>query len=165
MNELELKQLKRDMRTGLYDAEYNACLFDLLFRRYHRIDTATKVTLATVAATSVVAMKFTQHQAWPAINALTVIVTTGVLPILKWNKLIPRIEAERVRWIGLKQEYQNAWDDAKSSADWDEAAKELRRIRKRDNTAEKNGGVIPNHRGLAEIARRKVCRAHGVELS
>jgi hypothetical protein len=84
-----------------------------------------------------------------------------VLPLLKWNKLIPRIEAERLRWIQLKNEYEDLWTDAKANGEWIGAQKELRKLRKKDNDAERSGGIIPEHGDLLDKARRDVIMARG----
>jgi hypothetical protein len=86
---------------------------------------------------------------------------TTVIPLLKWNRLIPRIETERLRWVEIKQDYENALSDSRASGNWIEAKREFHRVRRRDNLAEKRDGVIPKHRDLLVIARANVCRKHG----
>jgi hypothetical protein len=155
----ELRLLMRELLKRRYDAEFNARYHDLLARRYHRLDSLVKVILATTAVLAFIGMKIGGNEPWQTISGATALIATTVLPLFKWHKLIPRIEAERLRWIALKQEYRDAWNDAKTSGDWTAAKKDLRRLRKRDNATEKSGGIIPEHRGLLATAQREVIAA------
>jgi hypothetical protein len=156
----ELRKLKRAILEARYTAEFNARYHDMLCRRYVWWDMATRVILSLCAVVAFAGMKLVGAEPWQTVSGITAMLATTVLPLLKWNKLIPRIEGEHQRWIGLTQEYENLWNDSNADGDWKEAAKELRRVRKRDNTVEKVGGIIPEHSGLLDKARRDVVMAH-----
>lgn len=162
MNE-ELRGIKREMLQRLHLADFNARYHDALCRRFLNRDLALRMALAFFAlVVFVVGRVWTDMSAvWQTLSGAIALISTTLLPLLKWNKLIPRIEAERLRWIQLKNEYENLWTDTKADGDWPSAQNELRKLRKKDKDAEKSGGVIPEHADLLDKARRDVIMARG----
>jgi hypothetical protein len=47
------------------------------------------------------------------------------------------------------------WNDTRASGDWASAAKEFRKLRKKDNEFEKQCGFIPQSRSINNQARQK----------
>jgi len=160
MNNAELTALKTEMLERLYDADFNLRYHDSLGRRYGKLDLSDRVILAVAAVIVFVcagSWPVPQYpKLWSTIAGAVSLLSTTVIPLFKWNKLIPRIESERLRWIQLKNDYENLWNDAKATGDWDEAKKELNKLRKKDVAAEKSGGIIPEHKGLLAKCQQEV---------
>ena len=158
----ELKLLKREILDRLYLADFNAQYHDDLCRRYSKRDLVMRISLAIAAVVVFSCGRLLPQGSslWQTLAGTITLISTTVVPLLKWSKLIPRIEAERLRWIQLKNEYKNLWTDAKTTGDWSTAKKELRKLRKKDSTAEQSGGIIPKHRDLLDKARNDVVMMH-----
>lgn len=158
---VDSSKVKAELRRRLLDADFNARYHDALCRRYHAREHRTGIALAS--ATIAVAFFAT---IWPTIprwcQALSVLLTsisTLLLPRLKWAKLIPILEAERARWIQLKLDYENLWTDTHGTGEWDDAAKELRKLRRKDDEAEAGKALVPRHDDLLDLARQEVIEA------
>lgn len=155
-----LYELKREILERLYVAEFNAIYHDLLHRRYDRRDFLLRMSLASSAVVVFLCIRLFPGGVWPTISGAITLLSTAVVPHLKWNKLIPRIEASKLHWVGLKSEYQNLWSNSKISQDWGDALKELKKLRKKDSNIERGFGLIPKHDDLLKKAREDVIALH-----
>ena len=155
---------KKRILESLYLAQFNALYLNLLQRRYERWDLILRIGIGVVGTSVAATAIGTKTVAWQVISGVTTIFATAVVPVLKWQRLIGRIEADRVKWIALKNAYENLWNDAEADGNWDAAAKEYKRIRKRDNVVEEGKGTLPKHAGLLRKARKQVCAVHGCSV-
>ena len=164
VNNIELTSLNEELQQRLFDSEFNLMYHDELGRLIWKLDLGVRMSLACAATVVTVCgslLVMPEHpKVWPTIAGAISLISTSVIPLLKWNKLIPRIESERLRWIQLKNEYENLWNDSQSSGDWDGATRELKKLRKKDIMAEKSGGIIPKYEWLIEKCTKQVIMAH-----
>jgi uncharacterized protein (UPF0335 family) len=160
MENTAFKELTHEIQERLFLAEFNAEYHDLLERRYSLRDFWLRMCFALSGAGVWICIRFFHAGVWTDLSGAITLISTTILPILRWNKLIPRIEAEKLRWIGLKNEYRDLWQDAKMSGNWDDALKDLKRLRKKDAAVEKSVGLIPKHNDLLKEAREAVIALH-----
>jgi hypothetical protein len=160
MDNKALEALKRDMLDRMYIAEFNEVYHDLLHRKYASKESWLRMSLAVSGAIVCVGMKVSTAGFWTNASCVITIFSTMVVPLIKWNKLIPVIEGAKLRWIVLKDDYQNLWQDSKISGDWDDALKELKKLRKKDSDLARMPGLIPSHDDLLKKARGIVIARH-----
>jgi hypothetical protein len=128
---------------------------DYLLRRYVNRDLAVRLSLATSAVVVFVGIRLVPTSTvWPTASGVIALISTTIVPLFKWNKLIPAIDSERLRWIQLLNDYSNLWNDTKVSGQWDSAAKDFKKLRKKDNDFERTGPLIPRHNDLLQRAQR-----------
>src|SRR5438309_1173980 len=117
MNITELHLLKQELLERRYDADFNLEYHDRLGRWYSLLDLIIRMTLAISAIAVFVCAglwPMPEHpRLWATIAGAVSLISTTVMPLLRWNKLIPKIEAGRLRWIQLKNDYDNLWNDSK----------------------------------------------------
>src|ERR1035441_653880 len=155
-----LNGLHREMLDRLFVAEFNTEYHHLLYRRYELKERLLRLSLALSAVVVFVCIKVFPAGCWPTVSGAITLISTTVVPILRWNRLMPRIEAAALRWAGLRNEYRNLWQDSKMSGDWDYALIELKKLRKKDGTVEKADGLLPKHDDLLKKAREQVIAMH-----
>lgn len=156
MNDTQLNQLYHDLQENLFTASFNARYHDYLERRFVRCDLTARLLLAFAGVVVFACIKLVpKSDIWPTAAGAITLISTTVLPLFRWPKLIGAIESERARWVQLRIEYQNLWSDTKVNGDWDGAAKDFKKLRKRDNDFEKTGPLIPEHKDLKSKARNK----------
>jgi uncharacterized protein (UPF0335 family) len=164
MNTTEVAALNHDLQERIFDADLNERYNDTIGRILGRLDLGVRLALAASAIIVAVcgnSLVGPQHpKIWANIALAISLISTTVMPLFKLNKLIPAIESERLRWIQLKNDFKNVWNDAKSDHDWDAALKELKKLRKKETATEKSGGIVPQWAWLIEKCRQEVVKAY-----
>src|SRR5580658_2405207 len=138
MSKQEFDSLVRDIQRYLHNATFNMHYHNLLQRRYVQCDSWTRLCLAIGGVLVFVGIKIIPTSAvWTTASGAITLISTSVIPQLRWQKKIGAIESERVRWTYLRNEYLNLWNDTRADGDWAFAAKEFKKLRKKDNEFEK----------------------------
>jgi hypothetical protein len=164
MNNTEISSLNHNLQERLFGAELNERYNDALGLILGRLDFGVRFMLAVSAIIVAVngnSLVAPQHpKIWANVALAISLISTTVMPLFKLNKLIPTIESERLRWIQLKNDFKNTWDDARTSRDWDSAAKELKKLRRKEIAAEKSGGIIPQYTWLIKRCEKEITAGH-----
>ena len=117
-------------------AQFNARYWHHLANQYKFRDNAFRLVLALLAVAGTVAFKAAPENAqfWIMLTSSATAVSAAILPFLKWSKIIPSIESDRLKWIGIAQDYDDLAQELRTTNDWDSAFAEFKRIKKRDNS-------------------------------
>jgi hypothetical protein len=157
--------LRRAIWSALLTAEFNSRYWDYLLRRFNQADFVVRLILAVAGCTAIAGWGFWRSHDiwWRAITTAATLLSTVILPVLKWHRLIPVTSTVRSNWIGLKNDYENLLHDLDGGEDERGIENRFRQIRKKDQAAEAEPQTLPHYKRLMDRCWQEVIMFRNLE--
>jgi hypothetical protein len=157
MDDALAEKIRQEELTSEFNRRYAEAIA-IRFRDWH---IAATIVLGIFGASSVLA--FFAKAASPTVSvvlsSIVSLVSTVVLPALRWQKIQGEALAERKAWSNLNAEFELL---ASSSSTATEKEKDFARLRKAMSKQEGNGILLPRHKKLLAKIQRDVDVFHNL---
>ncbi|MEM9481526.1 MAG: hypothetical protein AAGA58_17900 [Verrucomicrobiota bacterium] len=120
-------------------SEYNSSYWNRYENKLRRIDIVLKIILALGSVIGVGAWAAnSEYQTFSAVmSAVCGLLATVILPAISWTGLVDRIQGVRHRWIDIKRQAQDLWDDCIDGEPPTSAKKKLKTLQASKDDLEK----------------------------
>ena len=154
--------LEREVWQRVLDADMNARFWGHMARRYQRIEKITLIAVAVLSSATVASWIAELHtSAFKALSVLTAVMGVA-LPILNIARDVECMVELRVKWAGIRNQYQQLYDRFPRLSKTEVQSK-LEELSRRELDLEPLETRLPRSRKLIEASYLEVCRSRGLQ--
>ncbi len=155
-------ELAELIRQGQLDADFNARYAEAIAIRYRHRHVAANIFLGLCTAGTVTAFfaKLVSPTVGVSMNSIASLVSTIVLPQLKWQKIEGEAISERKAWAILHADFELL---AVSDDSDEDKLREFSRLRKACGKQQGNGIILPRSPKLKKQVEQEVAAYHNLE--
>jgi len=154
--------LEREVWQRLLDADMNARFWGHMARRYQGIEKGALVAVAVLSSATVATWVADLYPgAFKLLSILTAFVSVA-LPILNIARDVECMVELRVKWAGIRNQYQQLYDRA-LSLDEESIRAQLEQLSQRELDLEPLETRLPRSRKLVDASYLEVCRSRGLQ--